>query len=241
MKLPLLLLCAGKATRMGNSCEDKALFPLGPQSALERLLSLFQSTHCVSQVLCVAQNTSHIQKLQQQLKPHLSSNKHYRFHASTPSIKLQFCTGGTTRGQSVLKGLQQLPTATEKVIIHDVARSLLRPQCLHILLQAAQQYTACALAAPITDTLAFATQKHILKHLARENLYTLETPQIHPFALLKTALKTALKQGGEPTDESSILTPAGQKVHLITHPHPNPKLTHPADKKLFRALAKTFL
>ena len=73
--------------------------------------------------------------------------------------------------------------------------------------------------------------------VARDNLWAMETPQIFRARLLIEAYQKILETGETVTDEASALQALGREVRLVENPHPNPKITVPADLQLAAGLA----
>ena len=222
---------------MGGACQDKALFSLGKQSALQRLLSVFQKSQSISTVMCVARDLTHCQVLQNHLQAHRDDQHTYRFHSGIPPLHIHFCQGGNTRSQSALNALKQLHKDEKTVMVHDVARCLLHPDSLKAIVEASKQHKACVLAVPLSDTLAQAHDHCMLTHLPRQNTFMIQTPQIYPRFALQNAYEASLARQQEPTDESSAFIQTGDPVYLVMHSHHNPKLTTPADVAFFSTMA----
>ncbi len=144
-------------------------------------------------------------------------------------------TGGSTRHESVRKGLLALPTAIELVAIHDAARPLVSPELIGRCLQVASQSGASAAASPVSDTLHQVDQEGCaVRTIDRSGLWAMQTPQVFPATGLKNLLETQLP--GTPTDEVSVALSAGWRIPFVENHESNLKITWPSDIKVAEAL-----
>jgi 2-C-methyl-D-erythritol 4-phosphate cytidylyltransferase len=151
------------------------------------------------------------------------------------------CTGGATRAESVLAGLDALPEsvrADDFVLVHDAARPNLHVGDLDALLERGRADPVGAiLAAPVRDTLKRAGDDGgIDRTEPRERLWRALTPQLFRRLQLVRALEAALAEGIETTDESMAMERLGLRPLLVEGREDNLKVTTPADLALLRAL-----
>ena len=161
-------------------------------------------------------------------------------YAPTPTL---FIPGGRERQDSVINALAALPDAMDFVFIHDCARPLIRPEQLTALLQAVRRNPAVALAHRVTDTIRQMAADEPSKGRARKNapaqqrtttldrarLWAMETPQVFARDVITRAYARVQRRGLRVTDDVQAVEGLGQPVTLLENPHPNPKLTTPAD------------
>jgi 2-C-methyl-D-erythritol 4-phosphate cytidylyltransferase len=122
---------------------------------------------------------------------------------------LQHVVGGASRAASVLVALDllagQLP-ADAPLLVHDAVRPLLHASDLDRLCALPLDDHGCLLAMPVTDTVKRAdADGRVLATIAREGLYTAQTPQRFRLGLLRGALQAALASGEEPSDEAQAV------------------------------------
>jgi 2-C-methyl-D-erythritol 4-phosphate cytidylyltransferase len=148
-------------------------------------------------------------------------------YAPTPAV---FVRGGRERQDSVRLALGALPPDIAHVFIHDCARPLLRPEQLRALHRIVRGQRPVVLAHRVTDTIK--EKKGRLRTLDRSRLWAMETPQVFPRALIMRAYARALARRRRVTDDAAaveLLGRAAPPIELLENPHPNPKLTTPAD------------
>lgn len=148
------------------------------------------------------------------------------------------CTGGATRAESVLAGLQALPEsvrADDFVLVHDAARPNLRQSDLSRLLEVGRtDPVGGILAAPVRDTLKQAGDDGgIDATVPRARLWCAYTPQMFRRHQLLRALGDAAAAGVEVTDEAMAIERLGLRPLLVECAEDNFKITTPADLSRF--------
>lgn len=158
--------------------------------------------------------------------------------ALTGTGALPTVPGGTTRQESVRRGLEALTShAPDVVLVHDAARPIVPPGTITALLAALQHAPGAIPAMPVADTLKRAVNGHIAATVPREGLFRAQTPQAFRFPLLLD-LHRAAPPGA--TDDASLLEAAGHAVALVAGSDDNIKLTYPEDMvRLERILTPT--
>jgi 2-C-methyl-D-erythritol 4-phosphate cytidylyltransferase len=148
------------------------------------------------------------------------------------------CTGGDTRADSVLAGLQALPVevrADEFVLVHDAARPNLRHADLTGLLERGRADPVGAiLAAPVRDTLKRAGDDGGIDATEpRERLWRALTPQLFRRLQLTRALEAARDAGVAVTDEAMAMERQGMRPLLVEGDEDNFKITTASDLARF--------
>jgi 2-C-methyl-D-erythritol 4-phosphate cytidylyltransferase len=153
--------------------------------------------------------------------------------------------GGATRARSVLAGLRALPAGVERVIVHDAARPLLRPELADAVVDAVEGADGAIAAAPLADTLkqvaddALGADLVIARTLDRAGLWRAETPQGFRLDALLTAFERSLPAALDAaTDCASLVEANGGRVRIVPSLAPNLKVTTPADLDLAEHLLR---
>ncbi|REH37612.1 2-C-methyl-D-erythritol 4-phosphate cytidylyltransferase [Paraperlucidibaca baekdonensis] len=152
--------------------------------------------------------------------------------------------GGAERMDSVLAGLLALTDAHDDdwVLVHDIARPLVRPDDIRRLL------TACAddpvgglLAHAVRDTIKrtqpvaqgqVADSRCVAQTIPRDELMHALTPQLFRYGLLRDALLAARADGVVVTDEAAAMERLGHSPRLVTGARDNLKITYADDLAL---------
>lgn len=155
--------------------------------------------------------------------------------------RLRFVHGGAERMDSVLAGLHALLSGgaaeSDWVLVHDVARPLLRPSDIrHMLSVLAEDPVGGILANPVRDTMKRGNAAGIVETVSRENLWHALTPQMFRLGALAHALDAARADAAVVTDEASAMERLGHRPRLIEGARDNLKITFSDDLALAEAL-----
>lgn len=170
-----------------------------------------------------------------------------RWQALVPGVAprpLIHAIGGATRAASVLSALDAIEThaqRTDWALVHDAARPCLSMHDLDRLLRTlAQDPVGGLLATPVVDTLKQAdVNQRVLTTTERTGLWRALTPQMFRYELLRGALRAALSQGVDVTDEASAMEKAGHAPRLVKGAADNIKVTRREDLALAEVILRT--
>ena len=217
----MLVAAAGDSTRMG--CPKQTL-SLDGEPALLHTLRALESAATVDGIVLIArpEDTTVFEALAQE---------------NGIGKLLTVVAGGTSRQQSVARGLAALPPDTTLVGIHDGARPLVSAALVDAVVAAAREAGAAAAAVPVRDTLKRADPTGtVTATVDREGLWRVQTPQVFDRQTYVRALAAATAAGREYTDDCQLIEAAGQPVRLVPGEETNLKLTAPADVPLAQAI-----
>ena len=137
--------------------------------------------------------------------------------------------GGPTRSASVRSGLDAVPPEAAVVVVHDAARPLAGPGLFEAVIAAVESGADAAVpAVPVADTLRRAEGGVV----DREGVFAVQTPQ----AFRAEALRAAHAEGGDATDDATLVEAAGGRVVIVEGDRRNIKVTDPHDLELAAAL-----
>ena len=133
--------------------------------------------------------------------------------------------GGTTRSASVRCGLAAVPADAEVVLVHDGARPLATPDLFRRVVGAVcLGAEAVVPGIPVTDSLRSAEGRVI----ERDGVITVQTPQ----GFAAEVLRRAHADGGEASDDATLVEAAGVTVVVVEGEPANLKVTRPIDLAL---------
>jgi 2-C-methyl-D-erythritol 4-phosphate cytidylyltransferase len=149
--------------------------------------------------------------------------------------------GGPVRSDSVRRALEAAGEAGgELVLVHDAARPLLGTELAREVLAALAARAdadAAIAAAPVTDTIKRAGADRIVSAtLARDELWSIQTPQVFRRAALQRALAVAPEELASATDDAWLVERQGGRVLLVPASAENIKVTTPLDLALAELL-----
>ncbi len=146
------------------------------------------------------------------------------------SKPVQLILGGETRQESVYNGLQALPAAAERVLIHDGARCLATPQLLDRCAAALLDCPGLIAAVPVKDTIKVVNKTGIIQDTPdRRQLWAAQTPQGFEVQLLKQCHNQGRDSGWQVTDDAALFERCGLPVRIVEGEETNLKVTTPVD------------
>lgn len=220
MRFSAILVAAGSSSRMGTG-KSKVLEYIDNKTVIRYTLEAFEKTVSVNSVTVVC-------------RP--EDMELLRLESSGLKKPVNFVTGGKTRQQSVLRGIEAMPDC-DYCVIHDGARPLITPLLIDRVCSDAILHGASAAAVPSKDTCKIVDAEGFVKQTPeRSALMAVQTPQVFQLALYKLALSDAVRAGMDFTDDCQLIENTGRPVHLITGDYRNIKLTTPEDFIIARAL-----
>ncbi|MBI2496686.1 MAG: 2-C-methyl-D-erythritol 4-phosphate cytidylyltransferase [Opitutae bacterium] len=207
-----IFLAAGSSRRMAGSVADKVLAPLAGKPVFAHSAAAFYRSGVVDTFIVTYRDQAQMIELSG--------------YAPTPTL---FVPGGQERQDSVVAALAELPDDVGYVFIHDCARPLIRVEQLVALHKIVRREGAVVLAHRVTDTIKEHRGEGRLRTLDRDHLWAMETPQVFSRRLICRAYAAVATRGLTITDDAAAVELLKHPVALLENPHPNPKLTTPAD------------
>ena len=199
---------------------DKLSASLGGISVLQRTVNAFIAADMVAEILIV---TSQERWESLSLKA-----------AAVPVLRVD---GGRSRQDSVAAGLAK--ARMNFVAIHDGARPMILPEEIDRVVNHAVTHKAVALARRVSETLQRCDLDGIVvEGVNRENLWSMETPQVFETTLLREAYQRVIATGIVVTDEVTAFQGSGIPVRILESLKPNLKITQPSDLSLAEALLR---
>jgi 2-C-methyl-D-erythritol 4-phosphate cytidylyltransferase/2-C-methyl-D-erythritol 2,4-cyclodiphosphate synthase len=133
--------------------------------------------------------------------------------------------GGSTRAESVARGIAACPAEAQFILVHDAARPFVSPQVISRVIAAIRSEGAAFAAVPVTDSIKMAGEDGI-QPLERSRLWAAQTPQGGRADWMRLA---CLHPPGSATDEAEALHAAGFPCLPALGDPANRKITHPGD------------
>lgn len=210
-----VIVAAGTASRMGGI--DKVMAPLSGEPMIVRTVRTFQHCDAIREIVVVTREDL--------LVPIMDLC--HRFDKLTAVI-----VGGSSRSESVAKGLAALSSKAKLVAVQDGARPLVSWQVIDRTVRAANSYGAAAPAIPVKDTIKEVRGGIVTQTPDRSLLQAVQTPQVFDVALLKGALAKAFQEEAQITDDCSAVERLGMSVKIVEGDERNIKVTTPLDLKI---------
>ena len=221
MKHILIIPASGSGVRFGSKT-PKQFLKIDGKEILAHTIAKFHSLKIIDEIYIATQadNFSLIKKI-------ISKNNFRKVRS--------IVEGGETRQVSVFNALNSI--AAEKndvVIVHDAVRPFVSKKLILSLIEECHKSGGVIPGIKISDTVKRLDEKNLIQTtLSRENLWTVQTPQMFRYDIIKSSFDKAVKKNFTGTDESSIVEFAGYPVKLIPGEKENIKITHKEDLKLY--------
>ena len=214
-----VIVAAGTASRMGGI--DKVMAELNGEPMILRTVRTFQTCEAISEIVIVTREDLILPIM------HLC--------AGLEKVKA-VVAGGSSRQESVERGLNALSAKVKLVAVQDGARPLITHEVIDRTVRAAHSYGAAAPAIPVKDTIKVVTGGVVKETPDRKTLQAVQTPQVFDIDLLKGALLKAYQDGAEVTDDCSAVERLGMKIKIVEGDEKNLKVTTPMDLKIAQML-----
>ena len=214
-----VILAAGNGTRMEID-KSKMLLEIGGKTVLERSVEAFSELPEIDEVIVVCRECD-IEMFSELLDEDIT-----------------FVIGGNTRQHSVMNAVETIDEC-DYILIHDGARPLVTQKAIINTLDKAQMYNAAATGVTVKDTLKIVDEDlSIVGTPNRNNLVSIQTPQIFRFELYKKALAQAVKDNKDYTDDCQLVEKLGEKVYAVLGDYDNIKITTKSDIPLAENILK---
>jgi len=207
---------AGRGTRVGGDC-PKQYLPLAGRPLIEHTLERLAAHPRIAGLLVTL----------------AASDPHWSGIDSLHGKPVFVTVGGRERADSVLAGLEALPTSVapeDFVLVHDAARPCVRAADIDNLIARAGNAEGGLLGAPLRDTLKRADARGCSELTESRDLrWRAFTPQMFRRAQLSAALRHAADRGASVSDEAMAMEQAGFAPLLVEGAEDNIKVTTAAD------------
>lgn len=214
-KFSVIIVCAGTAQRMNGI--DKQLFKLNSLPVFLHSVYTFSKIERVDDIIIVA--GSHNKK---------EFDKELLKHTFEKNIKIT--TGGKTRQESVLNGVNLCSDKSNYIAIHDGARPLINQNDIENAFDNAIKYNATTLAVKVKDTIKQVNNDNFIDYTPnRDLLYQIQTPQVFLKELYLNSVLKAKKAKKDFTDDCQLIEYSNKKVYITNGSYENIKITTAED------------
>ena len=213
MKITAIIPAAGGGERFG---EKKQLKLLNDRPLIFHTIQPFIKSELINEIIVVLPKDD-VNQMARELKSTLTSKK------------IKVVPGGETRQQSVNNGLISSDKESELICIHDGVRPFVTLTLIEKVIKASVGHDGAILAVPSSDTIKKVMEDQILETLPREIIWRAQTPQVFQKPALEEAIKIAIDENLEVTDEASILEKIGYQIGFIEGSLLNIKITTKED------------
>ncbi len=151
------------------------------------------------------------------------------------SIPHQLVEGGETRFHSVQNALSLIKGPQALIAIQDAVRPLTAVKIIDEAFALAEKNGNAVVAVKSRDTVRQFTNGNS-RHLNREEIYLVQTPQIFKASILTKAYQQPFDPAF--TDDASVVERSGMNIHLAEGSYYNIKITYPQDIAIAETIQK---
>ena len=220
---------AGLGLRM-RSDEEKPFITIGGRSILDHTLSVFEACPAVEGYVLVVE-PSRVASCREHLGGSAGPGGPGGPGGACPKLT-GVVAGGSTRQESVYRGLMALDEGTASVLIHDAARPCVEQGALEASVREGVRYGAVISATPATDTMKIIRDGVVEATPDRSSLWRAQTPQTFAYGILRTAHERAREEGYVGTDDAELVERAGYVVRVLKGAPDNIKVTTAEDLEI---------
>ena len=224
-----VIFAGGTGVRMNTVSRPKQFIELKGKPVIIYTLELFENHPQIDGII-VACLESWIPFLQGQLE---------KFHITKVEA---IVPGGETGQDSIFNGLacaKKMFGEDSIVLIHDGVRPLITEQTITDNIETVAKFGNCITCIPSTETFIVKQEDDSLEIPTRKNSLIARAPQSFILRDILTAHEQARKEGEHNyIDSCTMMSHYGHKLHTITGPMENIKITTPTDFYIFRAMVQ---
>lgn len=228
----VIIPAAGQGQRM-NAPINKQYLTIHGKPILAYTLDVFEKCALIKEIILVINKDEFKICHQRVLKP-------YRYS------KVKLVEGGSTRQQSVYKGLKAVNPKTDIVMIHDGARPNIQESVIIQSIYETMEHKATVVGVPAKNTIKVINADGFVEYTPnRDYLVEIQTPQTFEYQLLRRAHENAIDEDVEGTDDAFLVERLGCAVKIVTGHYTNIKITTPEDliiaESIIKRLEKTIV
>ena len=224
MSVSVIIPCAGRSKRFG---ELKQFKMLNGEPLVFKSIKIFLQIDKINEIIIP------VPKGNYDLLNIFLDNKPFK-------KKIKVIRGGSTRQESVEKGMEQVNNNSSLVCIHDAARPFVEKVLIENCINKCDYFDGSIVAIKPTDTIKFSKTNTIENTIDRNKIWLAQTPQVFNKAKLKRAIKKAKTSNIKATDESYLMEKMGYKINIVEGSAINLKITFESDWSFAEHLEKNF-
>jgi 2-C-methyl-D-erythritol 4-phosphate cytidylyltransferase len=211
----VVIVAGGSSTRTGGAELKQFRWVAGKPALLHSLQTFMARPDVVSVVVVLPQS-------------HAADPPPWIFQCDID--RLMISTGGRTRTEFVLHGLEDLPDEASIVLVHDAARPLVGDDTIDRVVGVVRAGQCAIAALPVVDTLKEVGENgEIVRTVERERLWRAQTPQGFPRVVIERAHREARTSRITATDDAALCERLGIPVTVVQGSERAMKLTTEAD------------
>lgn len=217
MKVKVIIPASGSGERFGGKI-PKQFLKIEGKEIIAHTLEKFNSIKLIDEII-ISTKLEYFVKISAILKKY-----------NLRKVK-KIVEGGQRRQDSVYNALINLECEKDDLIlIHDAVRPFISKKKILELIKTAEKENCVIPGMRVPETVKRVDAKNIVTEtIDRKNVWTIQTPQVFRYDILRKSFEKAYHENFTGTDESAIVENAGYKVKVIEGEKTNVKITYRED------------
>lgn len=217
MKVKVIIPASGSGERFGSKI-PKQFLKIEGKEIIAHTLEKFNSIKLTDEII-ISTKLEYFVKISAVLKKY-----------NLRKVK-KIVEGGMRRQDSVYNALINLECEEDDLIlIHDAVRPFISKKKILELIKTAEKENCVIPGIPVPETVKRVDAENIVTEtIDRKNVWTIQTPQVFRYDILRKSFEKAYNENFTGTDESAIVENAGYKVKVIEGEKTNVKITFRED------------
>ena len=156
--------------------------------------------------------------------------------------RLKITGGGSTRAESVMNGLKQVPKDAEFVAVHDGVRPFVNASLFGRIMEALRDGHLAVLPALPSDDSVRIREGETYRVVPRSDVFRIQTPQVFRAEIFRQAYERYAREPDRTlTDDASVVSEyCGEEPFIVPGIHENIKITNPIDLEVAKVLVEHF-
>lgn len=226
MSVALLIASAGQGRRMGKNIKKQYL-KIKSVPLLTRTINSFAScSNFFEQIVLLIPEGDH-EYVENNILPGAADDL---------CSKIELTAGGNSRRETVQKGLEELRTDIDYVVIHDGARPFVKCDLMEEVIEEVKNKKAVTVGTAVKDTIKIQNKSGLVEEtLDRDKLIAVQTPQAFSCEIIIKA-HNEINKTMRASDDACLVEKLGYKVSVVRGSYDNIKITTPFDLKVAELL-----
>ncbi len=224
IKVTAIVPCAGVGKRFNTSVR-KTFVELGGVPLLIHALRRLQGVESITEIIPVFRK--------EDMGKGLEIIESYNLNKIE-----KIAPGGKERQDSIYNAIR-LIKEENLILVHDGVRPFVTLELIERLLKEVNGLDGVVPGTPVKETIKEVGKNgFVVSTMKRERLLAIQTPQVFPFQVIKTAYDKAYAQGSYATDDATLVERIGGKIKVIMGDPLNIKVTTPEDLDIAELILK---
>jgi 2-C-methyl-D-erythritol 4-phosphate cytidylyltransferase/2-C-methyl-D-erythritol 2,4-cyclodiphosphate synthase len=222
----VIIAAAGSGSRMDKNKINKQYRSLGHMPILARTIEQFEKNPYIDEIIITVREED-MEYCQREIV------QYYQYDKVAKLVK-----GGRERQDSVYNGLMAIREDADLILIHDGARPFVHETTINHVIMKTHEEGAATVGVALKDTVKWICKGKIEKHINRESVMAMQTPQGFRRNIIMHAYDLARSDNYQGTDDNALVERIGIKPIVVAGDYKNIKITTEEDMMIAEAFLR---